>query len=63
MNKIPDDAINLEVFAIKPDETGKLFAYIGFNITNGNFDFISVPYTEPINMSNYLVNLNNSVSL
>lgn len=45
---IPTDATNLEVFAIKPDENGKLFAYIGFKISNGNFEFITVPYTEPI---------------
>lgn len=46
-SSIPTDAHSLEVFAIKPDETGKLFAYIGFKIANGNFEFIAVPYTEP----------------
>ena len=44
---IPFDAYNIEVFAIKPDENGKLFAYIGYKITNGNFHFNVVPFTEP----------------
>jgi len=44
---VPFDAYNIEVFAIKPDEQGKLFAYIGYNITNGNFHFNVVPFTEP----------------
>jgi hypothetical protein len=44
---VPFDAYNIEVFAIKPDEQGKLFAYIGYKITNGNFHFSVVPFTEP----------------
>lgn len=44
---VPFDAKNIEVFAIKPDESGKLFAYIGYKITNGNFHFNVVPFTEP----------------
>jgi hypothetical protein len=46
---IPSDAHSLEVFAIKDcDEspTGKQ-AFIGFKISNGDFHFIQVPYTEP----------------
>jgi hypothetical protein len=44
---VPPDATNIEVFAIKPDENGKLFAYIGYKISNGNFEFSTVPFTEP----------------
>ena len=44
---VPSDAYNIEVFAIKPDENGKLFAYIGYKISNGNFEFNVVPFTEP----------------
>jgi hypothetical protein len=44
---VPFDAVDIEVFAIKPDEYGKLFAYIGYKITNGNFEFNVVPFTEP----------------
>ena len=44
---VPFDAYNIEVFAIKPDEQGKLFAYIGYKISNGNFHFNVVPFTEP----------------
>ena len=44
---VPFDAYNIEVFAIKPDEQGKLFAYIGYKISNGNFHFSIVPFTEP----------------
>jgi hypothetical protein len=44
---VPSDATNIEVFAIKPDENGKLFAYIGYKISNGNFEFSVVPFTEP----------------
>ena len=47
INEIPADAHSLEVFAIKTDENGKAWAYIGFKIPNGNFHFITVPYTEP----------------
>ena len=49
-SKIPNDAYDLEVFAIKDSEdspTGKQ-AFIGFKINNGNFNFISVPYSEPL---------------
>lgn len=49
-NEIPSDAHSLEVFAIKDCQdspTGKQ-AFIGFKIKNGNFHFVSVPYTEPI---------------
>jgi hypothetical protein len=49
MGIIPIDAYALEVFAIKDSNdspTGKE-AYIGYKIENGNFNFISVPYTEP----------------
>ncbi len=45
----PDDAYDFEVFAIKYSEnspTGKE-AYIGYKISNGNFCFVSVPFTEP----------------
>jgi hypothetical protein len=48
---IPNDAHSFEVFAIQDCEysyTGKQ-AFIGFKIENGNFHFIGVPYTEPIN--------------
>lgn len=45
---IPKNATNVEVFAIKPDEDGKLFAYIGYKMPNGNFHFTIVPFTEPI---------------
>lgn len=44
---VPFDAVDIEVFAIKPDEDGKLFAYIGYKIANGNFEFNVVPFTEP----------------
>ena len=44
---VPSDAYNIEVFAIKPDENGQLFAYIGYKISNGNFEFNVVPFTEP----------------
>ena len=50
---IPFDAYNIEVFAIKPDENGKLFAYIGYKITNGNFHFNVVPFTEPQQEGSY----------
>jgi hypothetical protein len=46
---IPSDAHSFEVFAIKDcDEspTGKQ-AFIGFQISNGDFHFIGVPYTKP----------------
>lgn len=45
---IPLDAHSLEVFAIKDcvdSPTGKQ-AFIGFKITNDNFYFVGVPYTE-----------------
>lgn len=48
---IPINAHSFEVFAIKDSNnspTGKE-AYIGYKIENGNFHFISVPYTEPEN--------------
>ena len=44
---VPFDAVDIEVFAIKPDEDGKLFAYVGYKIANGNFEFNVVPFTEP----------------
>lgn len=47
---IPRDAHSLEVFAIKDSEnsyTGKE-AYIGYKLANGDFHFISVPYTENV---------------
>lgn len=47
----PNDAHSFEVFAIKETKnspTGKE-AYIGYKLNNGNFHFISVPFTEPIN--------------
>lgn len=47
---IPSDAHSFEVFAIKDNQyypSGKE-AFIGFKISNGNFHFIGVPYTEPI---------------
>lgn len=46
---IPIDAHSLEVFAIKNCEeshTGKQ-AFIGFKLSNNDFHFIGVPYTEP----------------
>lgn len=45
----PSDAHSFEVFAIKDCEqspTGKE-AYIGCKLANGNFHFVSVPFTEP----------------
>jgi hypothetical protein len=45
----PNDAHSFEVFAIKDckeSPTGKE-AYIGCKLANGNFHFISVPFTEP----------------
>ncbi len=45
----PNDAYSFDVFAIKDckeSPTGKE-AYIGYKINNGNFHFISVPFTEP----------------
>jgi len=47
---IPTEAHSLEVFAIKDSEsspTGKE-AYIGYKLANGDFHFISVPYTENV---------------
>ena len=44
---LPFYATDVEVFAIKPDENGKMFAYIGYKIANGNFHFTTVPFTEP----------------
>ena len=44
---VPFDAYNIEVFKIEADENGELFAYIGYRITNGNFHFSVVPFTEP----------------
>jgi hypothetical protein len=44
---VPFDAYDIEVFKIKADENGNLFAYIGYKITNGNFHFNVVPFTEP----------------
>ena len=44
---VPYDAYNIEVFNIEADEDGKLFAYIGYKISNGNFHFNVVPFTEP----------------
>ena len=46
---IPADSKNFEVFAIKMDDNGKWYAYLGFTLNNGNFHYINVPYTEPIN--------------
>ena len=46
---IPDDAHSFEVFAIKEcsdSPTGKQ-AFIGFKLSNGDFHFIGVPFTEP----------------
>jgi hypothetical protein len=36
-----------------PNESGKLFAYIGYNISNGNFHFSTVPFTEPKSETSY----------
>jgi len=44
---IPNDATDVEVFAIEEDADGKPFAYIGYKISNGNFHFTTVPFTEP----------------
>jgi hypothetical protein len=44
---IPFDAYDIEVFAVKPNEEDNLFAYIGYKVTNGNFHFSVVPFTEP----------------
>lgn len=60
MNNIPQDAHSLEVFAIKDDENGKKWAYIGFKISNGNFEFITVPYTEPKKTAKMNNNNNNN---
>jgi hypothetical protein len=43
---VPFDAYNIEVFKIEADENGGLFAYIGYRITNGNFHFSVVPFTQ-----------------
>lgn len=46
---IPADAHSFEVFAIKDSKdfpTGKQ-AYIGFKLSNGDFHYIQVPFTEP----------------
>lgn len=45
----PLDAHSFEVFAIKPSEdspTGKQ-VFIGYKLRNGDFHFVSVPFTEP----------------
>lgn len=48
---IPSDAHSFEVFSIKDSEDSptRKRAFIGFKLENGNFHFIGVPYTEPIN--------------
>jgi hypothetical protein len=45
---VPFDATEIEVFAIKPDDTKvlKAFAFIGYKVPNGNFMYSSVPFTE-----------------
>lgn len=55
MDDIPQDATNLEVFAIKSDDSGRKWAYIGFKISNGNFHFITVPFTEPQSQYNIVI--------
>lgn len=40
------ETTNHEVFAIKPSENGKTYAFIGYRISSGNFHFESIPYTE-----------------
>jgi len=50
---VPHDATDIEVFAIKADENGKLFAYIGYKISNGNFEFNIVPFTDTNNDISY----------
>ena len=35
-----------DVFAIKPDENGKLLAYVGYYIPNENFHFEAIPFTN-----------------
>ena len=46
---VPPDATDIEVFSIKPSPArdGKMFAYIGYKVSNGNFHFSVVPFTEP----------------
>lgn len=44
---IPLDAKDFEVFAIKDTEDGGKQAFIGFKLSNGNFHYIGVPFTEP----------------
>lgn len=41
---IPEDATNVELFAIKNEE-----AFIGFNLPNGNFEFIQVKVCKELN--------------
>lgn len=43
-HKIPDDANDLHLFAIKPTTiTGEYQAFIGYKIDNGSFHFIQIP--------------------
>lgn len=44
---IPPDAYNLEVFAIQdmPEGAPGKQAFVGFKISNGNFNFVQIPYT------------------
>jgi hypothetical protein len=50
---IPQDAHSFEVFAIKETEEGKQ-AFIGFRLSNGDFHFIGVPYTEPFSENKFV---------
>ena len=40
---IPEDAYDIEVFCIRNGE-----AFIGFKISNGDFHYVQVPYTEKL---------------
>ena len=44
---IPTDAHSLEVFSIKTNDAGEKEAFIGYKISNDNFYFVAVPFTEP----------------
>jgi hypothetical protein len=44
---IPTDATNIEVFHLETKDDGDKTAFIGFNISNGNFSFVEVPFTSP----------------
>lgn len=42
---IPQDATSLEAFHIEETKEDGIYAYIGYKLSNGNFEFITIPYT------------------